>query len=253
MNAVAASRRAPLSPLELTGRAGSHVVELAGPACTLHRDVVPAWLALRAAAAREGIDLVACSSFRDFSRQLHIWNAKFAGELPLLDARGMAIDRESLHTPGLIEAILRWSALPGASRHHWGTDIDVIDHAALAAGQRPALIPDEYASGGVFGRLSAWLDAHAGEFGFYRPYDRDRGGVQPEPWHLSHAAVAGEAQVLLTPALLGAALHGVPMAGLDAVLERLAEIHARYVETVAAPTGAVLAAAGRFTLPASSS
>jgi LAS superfamily LD-carboxypeptidase LdcB len=253
MDDAAASRRPPLSPLELTGRACSHVVELAGPACTLHRDVVPAWLALRAAAAREAIDLVPCSSFRDFNRQLRIWNAKFAGELPLLDATGVAIDRESLDTPGLIEAILRWSALPGASRHHWGTDIDVFDHAALAPGQRPALIPAEYAAGGVFGRLSAWLDAHAGEFGFYRPYDRDRGGVQPEPWHLSHAAVAGEAQILLTPALLGEALRGAPMAGLDAVLERLAGIHARYVRTVATPTGDVLAVAGRFSLPASSS
>ncbi len=26
-----------------------------------------------------------------------------------------------------MQAILRWSALPGASRHHWGTDIDVYD------------------------------------------------------------------------------------------------------------------------------
>lgn len=253
MNHAAASRGTPLSPLELTGRARSHVVELADPACTLHRNVAPAWLALRAAAAREGIDLVPCSSFRDFSRQLRIWNAKFAGGLPLLDATGMAIARESLDTPALIEAILHWSALPGASRHHWGTDIDVYDHAALAPGQRPALLPAEYAGGGVFGRLGAWLDAHAGEFGFYRPYDRDRGGVQPEPWHLSHAAVAGEAQILLTPAVLGEALRGAPMAGLDAVLERLGEIHARYVQAVAAPTDAVLAAAGGFSPPASSS
>ncbi len=33
-----------------------------------------------------------------------------------------------------VAAILVWSALPGASRHHWGTDCDVIDAAALPPG-----------------------------------------------------------------------------------------------------------------------
>ena len=27
-------------------------------------------------------------------------------------------------------------------------------------------------------------------FGFFRPYTTDRGGVAPEPWHLSYAPVA---------------------------------------------------------------
>ena len=34
----------------------------------------------------------------------------------------------------LIETILLWSALPGGSRHHWGTDVDVFDAAAVAPG-----------------------------------------------------------------------------------------------------------------------
>jgi len=32
-----------------------------------------------------------------------------------------------------IASILRWSALPGTSRHHWGTDLDIIDAKALTA------------------------------------------------------------------------------------------------------------------------
>ena len=87
-------------------------------------------------------------------------------------------------------AILLWSALPGASRHHWGTEIDVIDRAALRPGQHAQLIPAEYCAEGVFGGLDRWLTEHAGAFGFFRPYDRDRGGVQPEPWHLSFAPVS---------------------------------------------------------------
>ena len=31
-------------------------------------------------------------------------------------------------------------------------------------------------------------------FGFFRPYTTDRGGVAPEPWHLSYAPVAARAQ-----------------------------------------------------------
>jgi LAS superfamily LD-carboxypeptidase LdcB len=62
---------------ELTGRSTAHVREVAGLRCTLHRDVVAPFKALRAAAAADGIDLVAFSSFRDFERQLAIWNGKF--------------------------------------------------------------------------------------------------------------------------------------------------------------------------------
>ena len=58
-----------------------------------------------------------------------------------------------------MRAILHWSALPGASRHHWGTEIDVIDRAALLHGQLAQLVPDEYAADGVFAKLGLWLSA----------------------------------------------------------------------------------------------
>jgi LAS superfamily LD-carboxypeptidase LdcB len=238
---------------ELTGRARTHVVELAAPRCVLHREVVEPWQALRAAAAAAGIELVPGSSFRDFEHQRRIWNAKFRGERALLDAAGQPLDAAALDTAARVTAILHWSALPGASRHHWGTEIDVIDTAALAPGQRPALLPAEYAPGGVFARLGAWLDTHAAEYGFYRPYDIDRGGVQPEPWHLSYAPLARTAERLLTPALLAAVLAGADIDGRDAVLARLEQIHARYVRGVAEPAGQVLLAARRITPAASSS
>ncbi len=253
MDAATASRIRPFGALELTGRARTHVVELTGLRCVLHPEVVGPWLALRAAADRAGIDLVPGSSFRDFEQQLRIWNAKFRGKRALLDPAGEPLDAAALDEVGRVEAILHWSALPGASRHHWGTEIDVIDAAVLPAGQRPALVPAEYAEGGIFARLGAWLDAYAGEFGFFRPYDIYRGGVQPEPWHLSFAPVAQQAQALLTPSLLAEALSGADLAGREVVLARLGDIHARYVRAVAAPPAAVLVAALRISPPASSS
>ena len=133
--------------------------------------------ALRAAAAQEGIDLRVFSAFRDFAAQLSIWNRKFSGQRTLYSREGGVLEHAALSVDELIEAILNWSALPGASRHHWGSDIDVYDAAAIAADYRVQLLPDEFATGGPFARLDRWLTEHAGEFGFFRPYDRDRGGA----------------------------------------------------------------------------
>jgi len=87
--------------------------------------------ALRRAARHAGLELVAVSGFRDFDRQLEIWNAKYAGTRPVLDAAGALLDMAVLEPAQRIDAILRWSALPGASRHHWGTDFDLIDAGAV--------------------------------------------------------------------------------------------------------------------------
>src|SRR3954470_3533882 len=81
---------------QLTGQAIDHVQELSDPRCVLHREVVTPYLALRAAAAADGLDLVAVSSFRDFDRQLAIWNGKFRGERPMQDRGGKPLDALSL-------------------------------------------------------------------------------------------------------------------------------------------------------------
>jgi len=229
-----------LDALELTGRARSHVVELVVPRCTLHRDAVEPFLAMRGAALAAGIDLEPVSSFRDFDRQLAIWNAKFRGERPVLDRAGQALEARALPPPERIEAILAWSALPGASRHHWGSDLDVIDRAALPVGVVPQLVPAEFATGGPFERLDAWLGANMHRFGFFRPYVEDRGGVGPEPWHISFAPVSVPASERLSVELLGEALRGLPAAaspieGADAVLASLPGIHARYVRATEPP------------------
>ena len=224
-----------LDALELTGRSRGHVVELELPRCTLHRDVVLPFLALRGAALADGIDLVPASSFRDFERQRSIWNAKFRGERPMLDRAGGALDGQGLSADARIEAILWWSALPGASRHHWGTDLDVYDRAALPAGTSLQLVPAEYAAGGPFERLSGWLRDNMQRYGFFQPYARDRGGVSPEPWHLSFAPLALEFAAALTPALLAEALVAAGVEGEAGILAAIPGIHARYVRDVDSP------------------
>jgi hypothetical protein len=72
-------------------------------------------------------------------------------------------------------------------------------------------------------------------FGFFRPYTDDRGGVQPEPWHLSYAPVAGPALQALTPDVLMEAIATSSMHGREQVLSRLDELHARYVCAISSP------------------
>jgi len=221
-----------LNALELTGRATTHLVPVPEPPCTLHVHAAAPFLNLRQAGLAAGFDLRAASSFRDFERQLAIWNGKYSGERPLYDADGRLLDASRLSPQDRIEAILRWSALPGASRHHWGTDVDLIDANAVPAGYRVQLTAAEYAPSGPFGPLLDWLRVHAERFGFFRPFRGVLSGVQPEPWHFSFAPVAEAARAALKPRVLEAALADAPLLGKEFVMARLDELHARYVSAI---------------------
>jgi LAS superfamily LD-carboxypeptidase LdcB len=226
-----------LNDLELTGRARTHVIQRDDLGAAFHAEALEPFLAMKADAARQGIDIAITSAFRDFPAQQRIWDLKWSGQRPLFDAQGRVRGHAVLAAPELIEAILCWSALPGASRHHWGSELDLIDRAAMPEGYRIQLLPAEAAPGGVFHPLHCWLDGNMARYGFFRPYQTFRGGVRPEAWHVSYAAVALPALAALTPALLADALRASDMLGKDLVLERIGELHTRYVANVDAPPG----------------
>ncbi len=224
-----------MNDAELTGQARTHIAAVADPECLLHAQVVAPFLNLRRAAQAAGFDLAALSSFRDFARQLNIWNGKFSGERPMLDAAGVKLDAATLTPRQRVDAILLWSALPGASRHHWGTDLDLVDLRSSDAGHRIELTRAEFAPGGPFEKLDRWLTIHAPRFGFFRPFQGVRSGVQPEPWHFSFAPIAEKARLCLTPRVLRTAIAGAPLLGREIVLEHLDELHARYVAGIDLP------------------
>ena len=227
-----------MNELELTGKVRTHIEQLEEPRAALHREAVDPFLALRAAAAKEGLDVTPFSAFRDFQQQVEIWNRKFRGERPLYDRDGKVRDRAALSEQEIVDAILVWSAVPGASRHHWGSEIDIYDRAALPEGYRVKLLPEEYMRGGVFERLAQWLDENLERFEFFRPYDEDRGGVYPEPWHISYAPVAIRAQSALTVEVIAAALRDSDVLGRYIVLDRLSEVYRQYVANVGTPPAA---------------
>lgn len=138
-------------------------------------------------AAREaGFELRLESAYRPFEKQLSIWNRKARGELALLDAEGNPMERPA-DEEELMYAILTWSALPGASRHHLGTDIDVVDGKACPPGYEVQLTPAECT--GMFAKFHAFLDERFGSetsFGFNRVFVPGRGKIRPEGWHIAH-------------------------------------------------------------------
>ncbi|MBE8168748.1 MAG: M15 family metallopeptidase [Shewanella sp.] len=173
--------------LHLYGLDDQHLVDYQ---CTkLETETCAAFQHMVKAALSEGIDLQICSGYRSFERQLFIWNNKVSGKRTVLDLNSNPIDIEGLNKKELIKTIMNWSALPGTSRHHWGTDIDVFDGNTIT-NEDLKLIPQEYQINGPCYKLHSWLKTHAHRFGFFFPYQEGKSGVNAEPWHLSYAPVS---------------------------------------------------------------
>ena len=138
-------------------------------------------------ACREaGFELRIESAYRPFEKQLSIWNRKARGELQLLDANGEPMQRPADEEERMY-ALLTWTALPGASRHHLGTDIDVVDGGACPPGYEVQLTPAECT--GIFAKFHEFLTARIREgaaFGFERVFAPGRGKIRPEGWHIAH-------------------------------------------------------------------
>lgn len=224
-----------ISTVCLTGKSDTHLVALTG-SHRLQAEAASAFLAMQRAAGRDGFNLQPASSFRDFERQRSIWNGKFNGTRPLLDNNSQPIDALSLDEGARCRAILRWSALPGASRHHWGCDLDVYDPDRLPETASLQLEPWEYQPGGYFAGLNEWLTQHMAHFGFYRPFAQDNAGVAIEPWHLSYAPLAQEAQSLLTPECMMQAWQGEDIGGKPWLLAHLSYIFERFIVMDNAPS-----------------
>jgi len=230
-----------ISREQLLGLNGRHVVTLergwSMGECSLHPFAIAALEQLRHDARAEGFDLRVVSGFRSFMRQAEIWNAKAAGLRPVFDAQEQPIDTRALSERELVFAILRWSALPGASRHHWGSDMDVVDAAAIPPGYELRLSVDETRDGGPFAPLHRWLGARIASgraHGFFRPYTGEGCDVAPEPWHLSFAPLAWECQRAFDPAAMRQAHRDVGLALQPVIEDCCEEILGRFFHVPAA-------------------
>lgn len=186
--------------------------------------------AMQSAANHAGIDCQLVSTYRAFDRQLSIWNRKWQGDLPILDLHGHSRDVAEMTEEQKIHGILTWSALPGGSRHHWGTDIDVYDKRSVSQRRHKfELIDSEYRGNGPCAALADWLSHHAIDYGFHRPFLHYTGGVACELWHLSHQQTAHHFEAMRNPQQLAQAIAAAPMQGKQAVLRHFDELFDRYV------------------------
>lgn len=215
------------------GLINTHITESGG--VLMNAQAADAFSALQTRASAAGFQLSVASSFRSYERQLAIFNGKWRGERPVLDDFDRALIRQHYSEEQWLHRILRFSALPGTSRHHWGTDIDIFDPTRIPVGESLQLIPSEYRNGGIFEDLTQWLDERIAADdceGFFRPYDRDRGGVSEEPWHLSYEPVASALRPLVTAGNLRDLWlrePGLRPDGYESILPLLNELMDRYV------------------------
>lgn len=192
-------------------------------------EVCAAFKRMQSAAAQEHVDVQIVSSYRSFERQLQIWQNKWSGKATLLDANENTLDATVLSDQEKILAILTWSALPGASRHHWGTDLDVYDKNAVEANKHDfQLVCSEYDKGPC-SQLNSWLNEHASKYGFSRPYAEYKGGIAREPWHLSFQTSADKMLVQLNEQVLLNTLKQSNILGLESIVANMPEIFQRFI------------------------
>ncbi|WP_134055290.1 M15 family metallopeptidase [Rheinheimera aquimaris] len=215
----------------LTGLTEQHIVQYQDN-FSLHTAAVSPFTVLCEAAKTSGIDIRIASSFRSYQRQAAIWQAKITGARTVFDQDGKTVDVTKLAGMAKLDAVLLYSALPGASRHHWGTEVDIYDAAAVPDDYKPRLLPEEYSETGPFWDMQQWLQKHAAGFGFFQPYQVYQGGVAAEPWHLSFRPVAEQYLVQFSPSTLRQCIALHPLTEQELVLEHLDTIFTRYVTNI---------------------
>ena len=121
------------------------------------RDVAKALPDLFSDAFDKGFELRIASAYRSFYKQFKIFDDKFKGKRPVLDANENPMDISSLSDEQKVLEIIRFSAIPGFSRHHFGTDLDIYAVNLLPEGKQLELTAREYQKGNYFYKLGQYL------------------------------------------------------------------------------------------------
>lgn len=136
---------------------------------------------MQTAALQDGIKLTIVSGYRSYDRQQSIWNRKYN-----------RYKKAGLTTEEIFDKIVEYSTVPGTSRHHWGTDLDIIDASATYSGD--VLVPSKFHGDGPFCKMKQWMEKNASRYGFELAYtdNPNRTGFKYEPWHYSYKPLAQE-------------------------------------------------------------
>jgi LAS superfamily LD-carboxypeptidase LdcB len=146
------------------------------PGQYLRKETFAAFQKMYEAAAKDGVILQIRSATRNFDDQKRIWENKWTGKTLLEDNTNAA--RDIKQNLARAKKILEYSSMPGTSRHHWGTDMDL------------NAFTNEWFDTGEGLKLYQWMQKYAYSYGFCQPYSKmgsDRKtGYFEEKWHWTY-------------------------------------------------------------------
>lgn len=138
--------------------------------------IIPELTELMQAAKQDGITLVICSPYRDYDRQIMLFNRKIKAYM-----------KKKMTYLEAYRVTAQAVTVPGASEHQIGLALDIIS--------------DSYSSlNEGFGETAAgqWLAAHSYEYGFILRYPQgkeDITGIEYEPWHFRYVGKEAAAYI----------------------------------------------------------
>ena len=153
--------------------------KLYGTGYKLQKRAHQSFLEMNYEAKKHDMNIRVVSSYRSFNHQNLIWTRKYKR----YRSRNLSSQHAVLYN-------IRYTAIPGSSRHHWGTEIDVVDGSIKTS--RYPLNTKNFHGYGIYKSFREWMDENAHKFGYYRVYTNDhtRRGFKYEPWHYSFAELA---------------------------------------------------------------
>ncbi|MEA3448417.1 MAG: M15 family metallopeptidase [Bacteroidota bacterium] len=144
------------------------------PEIYLRKHTYEAFLKMHQAALKDSIDLIIRSGTRTFYEQRYLWNQKFTGKRK----HGKGYLNQHLSDSAKVANLLAYTAVPGTSRHHWGTDIDINETSHV------------YFKRGKGKKVYGWLQENAADYGFYQVYvpfgNKRTTGYNTEEWHWTY-------------------------------------------------------------------
>ena len=157
----------------------------------LNKEAYLHFTAMAEAAKKDEIDLYILSGIRTFDQQKTIWENKFNGNTFVNKTN---LKKKVLDELERSKIILNYSSMPGTSRHHWGTDIDI----SFSRQGLSAMLDNKTYSTGKGLKVYNWLKENAATYGFCQPYketparrnQKYANGYLEEKWHWSYKPLA---------------------------------------------------------------
>lgn len=159
-------------------------IAFGGAPMYLLKETIDAFILMREAAKKDGVDLKIASATRNFEDQKNIWNEQWGQVPPPTEKEILENIPDDLRR---FRKILEFRSAPGTSRHHWGTDLDINRI-------NPLFSTSQY-DREIRENIYAWLVENAANYGFCQTYTpKTAGGRETgygeERWHWSYVPLA---------------------------------------------------------------